>query len=370
MAARVRFNVNAMTAHELIRMLRSGELVLPPHQREYCWDVKRQGYFVRSVVDNIPTQSIIMRKVVGRGAVLQEGDQTSLEDGHQRLTTIMKFMSDELSEDAIKWAGCSKFGEMTAAEKADINAYQFSVIIYRGATTEQMVTIFDHFQNGLPLTKGERLHSMSEISPLVSFVKRQLMTADQGLHNRSAIVWGVRSGTDKRRKALLNATALCAGLAFGPEGFTKKWADYVDKNYLSREIDAEDLLSKLNTLLDIYEQVDARTPMRNRTVLNNQWDVGKYSGYIGYSLNTYPDDRERLVNGWVNFLAGARTHPERIRNILHYDDGTARSWNTKRWQMGYLRVFHPAEARRLRELAAPAHDVDDPSESDGDESDD
>jgi hypothetical protein len=362
MASRVRFNVNAMTAHELISMLRRGEMVIPPHQRDYCWDVKRQGAFIKSVKDNIPTQSIILRKM-GRGPGVNEGDQTSLEDGQQRLTTLKKFMDDELLEGALNSTGNRKFSDLTADEQSDIRAYQFSVVVYRGATTEQEVAIFDHFQNGLPLTKGERLHSMSEISPLVNFVKRHLMTAGQGLHDTAALVWGVRAGVDKRRKALLNATALCAGLAFGSEALTKKWADYTDNRYLSREIDTENVLTKLRAIISIYQQVEARHPERKKSVLNNQWDVGKYSGYIAHSLATYPGETDRLVRGWVNFFADARAHPEKIANILHRDLTKARSWNIQRWEMGYLRVFNPAEAER-RAAGLVAIDSDDDDESD------
>jgi Protein of unknown function DUF262 len=362
MASRVRFNVNAMTAHELISMLIRGEMVIPNHQRDYCWDVKRQGAFIKSIGDNIPTQSIILRKV-GRGPGINEGDQTSLEDGQQRLTTLKRFMADELPEAALTATGGRKFSELSADQQSDIRAYQFSVVVYRGATIEQEVAIFDHFQNGLPLTKGERLHSMSEISPLVGFVKKQLMTAAQGLHNEAALVWGARAGTDKRRKALLNATALCAGLAFGSEGLTKKWSDYTENGYLSRRFDEDDVMRKLRTIISIYQQVETRHPERKKSVLNSQWDVGKYTGYIVYSLNVFPDDTDRLVRGWVNFLTDARAHPERITDILHRDLTKARSWNVQRWEMGYLRVFNPAEAtRRAEALVAPDSDDDDDSD--------
>ena len=363
MASRVRYNINAMTAHELISMLIRSEMVIPPHQRDYCWDVKRQGDFIKSVTDNIPTQSIILRKM-GRGPGINEGDQTSLEDGQQRLTTLRRFMADELPEAALKATGGRKFSELSADQQSDIRAYQFSVVVYRGATTEQEVAIFDHFQNGLPLTKGERMHSMSEISPLIAFVKKQLMTAGQGLHDNAALVWGARAGADKRRKALLNATALCAGLAFGSEGLTKKWSDYMDNGYLFRRFDEDDVVSKLRTIISIYQQVEARHPERKKSVLNNQWDVGKYTGYIAYSLTTYPGETDRLVRGWVNFLTDARAHPVRITDILHRDLTKARSWNTDRWEMGYLRVFNPAEADRRAPTLVRNDDSDDDSDSD------
>jgi hypothetical protein len=344
MASRVRFVVNVMTVHELLNMLKNEELQIPPHQRDYCWDPTRQGDFIASIIMGLPTQSIILRKI-GRGSSVSEGDKTSLEDGRQRLETLKLFINDELSSYALEHAKTQKFSELSIDQQSDIRSYQFSVIVYRGATTQQEVTIFDHFQNGIPLSKGERLHSLSEISPLVKFVKRQLMTVNEGIHNEASVVWGIRAGTDKKRAALLNATALCAGLGFGSKAITKKWD--ILRNYIYRDIDSEDILSKLRILIRIYTQIEERYPERGKKVLNNQWEVGKYNGYIIYSLNKYPEDVERLVSGWVTFLSSARAHPEKIDQILHFDITAARSWNIRRWELGYLRVFNPVEARRV-----------------------
>jgi hypothetical protein len=359
MASRVRFNVNVMTVHELLNMLKNEELEIPPHQRDYCWDSMRQGDFIASIIMGLPTQSIILRKM-GRGSTVSEGDKTSLEDGRQRLETLRLFLNDELSNYALEHAKTQKFSELSIEQQSDIRSYQFSVTVYRGATTQQQLTIFDHFQNGIPLSKGERLHSLSEISPLVNFVKKQLMTANQGIHDEASTVWGIRAGTDKKRVALLNATALCAGLAFGSKAITKKWD--ILRNYLYREIDSDDIISKIRILIRIYTQIEARYPERGKKVLNNQWDVGKYNGYIIYSLNKYPEEIERLVRGWVAFLSAARAHPQNIDAILHFDVTAARSWNVRRWELGYLRVFNPAEARRVAETPYVEEDSDDDTE--------
>lgn len=359
MASRVRFVVNAMTVHELLNMMRNDELEIPAHQREYCWDAIRQGEFISSIMMGLPTQSIILQKT-GRGPSLSEGDKTTLEDGRQRLTTLEKFLKDELSRDALDRAKTQKFSELSVDQQSNVRSYQFSVILYRGATPQQQVTIFDHFQNGVPLSKGERLHSLSEISPLVKFVKKQLLTSNEGIHDEASLVWGIRAGIDKKRVALLNATALCAGLAFGPKAITKKWE--ILKNYLDRDIDSESILSNLHVLIRIYRLVEERYPERGKKILNNQWDVGKYSGYIIYSLHKYPEETERLVRGWATFLAAARANPQNIDDILHYDITAARSWTVRRWELGYLRVFNPGEAHRVAATPYVEEDSDDDTE--------
>jgi len=210
---------------------------------------------------------------------------------------------------------------------------------------------------------------MSAISPLVRFVKRALMTSGTGLHDRAALVWGVRSGEDKRRKNLLMASALCAGLAFGVEAITKKWTDWQNNSWFSDEIDDDALINMLETIITIYERVEQRRPLRGKKILNTQWQVGKFSGYIAYSLITFPDNTAGLIRGWVNFLANARDHPENIKNTLHKDVKKTRSWNSERWELGYLRVFNPEEAERREAAEAARRGNDDDDDDDDDESD-
>jgi hypothetical protein len=357
MASRVRFSISSKTAYDLVSQLESGELQIPAHQRGEVWPLKRQIAFIRSVIEGIPTQAIIVRKID------RNGDTTSLEDGQQRLSTLKKFMTDEIE------GPTGKFSELTGIMQNNIRMYAFAVTIYNNATLSQTITIFDHFQNGVALTTGERIHSMSAISPLVRFVKTQLMTSGVGLHDRAALVWGIRSGEDKRRKDLLMASALCAGLAFGVDAITKKWTDWQSNSWLSDEIDEDAVINLLETIITIYERVEQRKPLRGKKILNMQWQVGKFSGYIAYSLITFPDSTAVLIRGWVNFLANARDHPENIKNILHKDVKKTRSWNSERWELGYLRVFNPDEAER-REAADAARRAADTDESDEDDESD
>ena len=343
MSARVRFTIYSKTAYELISMLSSEELIIPAHQRDYCWPPARAGAFIGSVLAGIPTQSIIMRKV-DRAA-----EQLSLEDGSQRLRTLKKYMNDEIMD-----LNGFKFSALTAAEQNDVRMYQFAVTLYWNETIQQRIDTFDNFQNGVALSVGERLHSMCEISPLVTFTKNLLLTPGSGLHDRAARIWGVRDGKDakgnhldKRRKWLLNAVALVAGIAFGPDAITKKWPDFQNQTtrYLSTPIDERAVREKVEALISIYEQVEIRRPMPGKTILNSQWDMAKFSAYIVYSF-WEELDMDHLTRGWVDFLVGARNHPERLPAILHRDIKATRSWNKERWQMGYLRVFWPEDAER------------------------
>jgi hypothetical protein len=320
------------TAEDLIAELRTNELIVPAHQREFCWPLGKQQRFIDTVQKSMPTQAIIVRN--------ETGIKPSLEDGQQRLTTLRKYFGDEFIDESGK-----KYSEHSAIKQYQMRRYTFALIRYKNASTEDAIEIFDRFQNGQPLSVGERIYSMSEISPFVKFVREVLMTPGTGLHDRGATIWGTHV-TDKNRKHLLNAVALCAGCAFGTGAITEKWEDIRRQKILSRsDWSPVTIQSLLEQLISIYEQVEAKSSAK-ATVRKKQWKVGFSSGYILHSLKLEPRPAA-LVSKWVDFLVKAREDSDLINEILHIDVGDARGWTTNRWKMGYLRVFDPAEAERL-----------------------
>lgn len=355
MASRVRFENTSKTAFELVNMLQEEELRIPLHQREYCWPPLRQQQFIHTILQGMPTQAIIMRRD-GRGEELP----VSLEDGRQRLTTLQMFLRDEiLTKDG------TKFSELSSILQNQVRSYSFAVTTYWNATTEQIVNIFDRFQNGTPLTIGERLHSMSDISPIVKLAKKLLLTVGEGVHDRAVGSWGHRAGADRRRKNLLNAVMIVGGIAFGPQAITKKWLDI--QEYLSRTISPEDeqrIVKTLRDILNIYEVVENQKPVRGSSIKNAQWAVGKITGYLIWSFYTFPTETVRLTNGWVEFLSRARDTPSLLQETLQKDTGAARFYTERRFRMGYLRVFNPAEAERLTNGAADDLEDDESYESD------
>ena len=372
MAGRVRFVITVTSLYDLVQQMEAGEVTIPAHQRDYCWSVKKQKEFIDTILEGTPTQGIIMRRVDRSGAFL------SLEDGRQRLTTGQRYLNDEFS---VTYQGVERtFSELPVAAQQAVRGYQLSVTTYSNATGEQMVRIFDRFQNGEPLSIGERYHSMTEISPIVAYTKRMLMSEESPLHQRVTAVFGNRSGVDKRRKNLTNAMALVFGLAFGAGCITKKWPQITEHHpdlggsLLSRPFDEERTTENLSKLLEIYEEVERQCPARGKTIKNMQWAVGKVSGYIAHSITKHDAQPFAIVKRkWVTFLVAARQDPTQLVTVLHADDQKARFWDMERWEMGMLRVFDPAEAeRRAAERAVGRRgvaslDPEDDESSDSDE---
>ncbi|MEI2578218.1 DUF262 domain-containing protein [Scytonema sp. PRP1] len=77
----------------------ANELFIPDYQREMAWDEDRQSKFIESVLLGLPIPYIFVADVCG-----DEHDEARLEiiDGSQRIRTLAKFLSNELTLDKLE----------------------------------------------------------------------------------------------------------------------------------------------------------------------------------------------------------------------------------------------------------------------------
>lgn len=362
--SRIEYTTNGKPLRDLIDKLNSKRLVIPPHQRGFCWSPSKSQLFINTVITGLPTTAILMRRE-------RTSDIPSLEDGCQRLTTMQKFLNNKIQtasdRDDIPSNQRGKFySELPADVQRQIDCYEFCIITFENATTKQAIEIFDRFNNGVALSPGERYHSMEAISPIVKFTGEQLLTAGSGLHDDMSSIWGAHSGPGSRYSNLKNAVAIMMGLAFGSGAITHKYEIIREKGWIKSELtDAKkaEILANIRRIRDIYTEVNRQVPNGTKKIKGLQWNVGQCTGYMIHSLVTYPNDYARLSRGWVDFLVRARRDLSIINNELKIDAGKARSYNQDRWEMGYLRVFDPEEANRRAGISTNDEDLEDDDES-------
>lgn len=328
-------------------------IAVPIHQREYCWTEARQKKLIASLLRGMPMPTIVIRRKMTATDI-----EDTLEDGVQRLMTLRRFLQGEFTEN-----NGLHFEELTERAKVLLTTYQTPVLIYSGATDAEAIEIFNNFQNGVPLSTGERLYSMSTLSPLVRYAKAMLMTPGAGLHDRASEFFGAQTGTDSRRKNLLSAVALIAGLGFGIGLLSKKWGDL--ESIIASQFDEAAVTRKLNDILDIYRRVTEAAPRGGKALKTFQANWGNGVGYIAYCLSLQdeslpPEMRQgvdRLKDAWVLKLVEYRDSTS-LKEVLARDGSKARSWNTARWQQGMMNLFPNMPAQNV----AAALDTD--SESD------
>ena len=312
----------------LLDRLKTGRIRLPPYQRAFVWNKRRQQLLVdKTKMRRALPGSVLLRKY-------PDGTWT-LEDGLQRTTTHDRFV-DGLTTGS----DGHFFNTMTDVEQDRYLNTDVIVEVYENATDAEAIDIFINRQGGQPLSTGNRLHAITSLSPLIAFAVETLLTPGMGLNERSKAVWGSRVHTENKRNYLVDAVALVAGLAFGPLCITKSWADIQVNGMLSEPFNRAQVTASLVNILEIYERVQLNQPAPANK-LASQWTMTNFNGYIAYSLYTYPDEHQRIVDGWVDFISRARVDRDLIRDVLHVDVARSRAWNLDRWRNGYLRVFDP-----------------------------
>lgn len=385
----------------LVEEFRDKRILVPTHQREYCWNIALQRNFVLSILRGFPIPSMLMSKE--RGEV-----NPSIEDGRQRLTTAMRFRDNLFSLD-----DGNTYSKLTPIQQERFDKYKILVITFSGASLDERICIFDWFNSGKKLTSGEHCHNQAR-TPLVALAKKLFMTVGSGIHERAERIWGVQGDTpgsegptrDRGRKGLINAVAFCMGLLYGPANVTKNY-EHIKQGYMTRVISPElevAVRKDLERILEIYEAVEAAAPMGHKKLLNKQWDMGTFTGYILYSLSVSareeheatqvefakdertpfeymyepnslegsPDEWKRLKDGWVDYMVSVRRAmdarpgknlPTILAECLHKGVSKARNWKLERWHDGYLRVFAPSQITE----GAPAESSSDHDDSDSDE---
>jgi hypothetical protein len=348
------------TLLSIIQQRQDDEIVIPEHQREYCWNESRKDKFVQSVLRGFPCPAILL----GEHRV----DKPTLEDGNQRITTAMKYRKDEFASNG------KLFSQLSVREQDWFDNYPISVVSYSNATQEDRIQIFDWHQNGAPLSTGERYHAHAS-TPLIAFVKGLLFTPGSGLHDRAVPIWGARNGADKKRKWLQDAVALVTGLAHGAFHMTKAYERMIANSFLTKAFDKDGVVRDVQRILEVFEAADAIHRVQGWSARN--WDAGNFVGYIAYSLShnarvryeesqrlravgereAYDEGHHKpnsltegewqsLKGGWVTYMVKVRRDislpfKRVLERDLHRSLNNGRNWSLSRWRSGYMNVFEP-----------------------------
>ena len=337
---------STQTLTSLLAKLRNGRMSIPDHQRDFVWSISQQRKLVVAIQRHKPVPSVLLRE-------LDDGS-LSLEDGHQRFKTALRYIDNEFDVDGVY------FRDMLQEQQRMFERYAVIVVTYSGATDEEAREIFNDYQNGKPLTFGERLYSMIHTSPIVRYAVTNIMTPGAHFHGRLAsALGGERTPKGRRGSDMATAYALCAGMAFGVDHLSRKWEDA--SAVLHRDIDEEALNAKIEVFTRVWERVQELAPVLNKTRKNEYWNLGNFGGYIAYSIELHfkgealkynlPESIDVLVERWATGIAEnhVRVDPEdreeresKLLYNLHRDLSSARSWKIARWSNGLRCMFNAA----------------------------
>lgn len=334
MSSTLEFYQRVYSVKYLVNRYTNYKIKIPEHQRNpNVWTDKKRKLFIDSCKRNMPCPSILIYK--------DETGQEWFEDGLQRLTTLKDFMQDMFTDiDDI-----NKYSDWSYEDRFHLENYHILAVEYAGATPEERVKIFDRFQNGTPLKTGERLHALS-YAPLVKFTKEMLMMG--AYFERAQVVWGPIKcdNTDKRYDELHKLVALINGIVHGWKsggGIIKSYEELRETLMTPITNEMRDKAKQvINELLIIYEEADVRYPLQGKKHLKVQKNIGNFTGAIVYSLKTFPNDWERLHNGWIDFIVCYRKDNSLLETKIKKNVSACRNWTEGRWITTYKHVFNIA----------------------------
>ena len=310
-----------MSTHLLREILADATIKIPEHQRPEMWKPPRQARLIETIMAGRPMPPLIFRDTINEGARVRW-----LEDGQQRYISMKKFHENRIALNG------KFYRDFDENQRIIFQTYKLFVLRYENATQQETIDIFDTFQNGVPLSPGQRFHARLE-TPLVKYARERLLTPGMHFYERATRVWGAHRATDdtKTKKALMNAMAIAGGLAHGIEYITTSY-DILGPELL-KGFDENQADVVLGNLLAVYEAAEERHAL---TVPDKkkQWDVGKISGYVLYSFLQYPDMIAELSARWTNYLVDVRQGRDMLA-ILHHGCPKSRNWNSGRWSIGY-----------------------------------
>jgi hypothetical protein len=299
---------------------------VPEHQRPEMWQQKRQEALIETIMSGRPMPNITFRFEVKDNSIVHW-----LEDGQQRYISITKFVDNNLS-----WSG-RLFSDLTERERIHFLSYKVSILIYKNATIDETIKIFDDFQNGVALTPGQRFHARLN-TRLVKYARERFLTHGRYYHTRMAAIFGPHDYTKdtKTKKNLMNAMALAGGVAHGVNFMTTSYDVLGPK--LNDQFDEHLADAHVEKLLMIFETANEQSSctMAHKKKL---WPIGYITGYIlatilNCTYDTYWMDK------WVDYLVDIRNGVRTI-SILHYNMPACRSWNAERWLIGYRNIQNP-----------------------------
>ncbi|MGH9872671.1 MAG: DUF262 domain-containing protein [Pyrinomonadaceae bacterium] len=138
----------------------------PFFQRGTVWSPNKQQYFMDSILKNWGTPKLFL---------WQSGPESfACLDGKQRLTSLFKFMADDLEVNANYSAnyGGKLYSELPTTVQDAIDKYKFSIELVTQANQKEVVELYRRLQGGTPLNFGEKL--FASLSQMNTWIKEEL----------------------------------------------------------------------------------------------------------------------------------------------------------------------------------------------------
>jgi hypothetical protein len=127
---------------------------IPDWQREEVWDREKKQKLIDSILRGWKLPKFYLVKV--------SNDDYLVEDGQQRLTSILEFFSNELplNADSAKQFGGRFYKDLPRQTADTFDDFEIEYDLIEGGSEEELKEFFQRLQEGMPLTSSEKLNAV------------------------------------------------------------------------------------------------------------------------------------------------------------------------------------------------------------------
>lgn len=249
MAKQIFTSSGSVSISSLINDIRQERLILQPEfQRNLVWNDKHKESFIDTILKGYPFPEIYIAQSGVDFETLQT--QQVVVDGQQRLSTIIKYVSNELTYKTIP-----RFQDLSEQDKIDFLGYGVSVINLGNATSETIKEVFRRI--------NQTKYSLNPIEIQNAFYDGEsITTAKEILDNFDVDALPVFSETDITRMVDLNYILLLMATyeEGGYFGGNKQTEDYIIKyndNYPNKDSIKQKFCQTLQLIVDLQLPSDS-----------------------------------------------------------------------------------------------------------------
>lgn len=290
MATQIFTSTGSVSISSLINDIRQERLILQPEfQRNLVWNDKHKESFIDTILKGYPFPEIYIAQ---SGVNLETlTTQQVVVDGQQRLSTIMKYVSDELICKSIP-----KFQDLQEQDKIDFLGYGVSVINLGNASSETIKEVFRRI--------NQTKYSLNPIEIQNAFYDGEFITtAKEILDHFDVNALPVFSETDITRMVDLNFILLLMatyeeGGYFGGNNQTENYIINYNDEYDNKDAIKEKFCRVLQSIVDLNLPDDSMWFRKSNffTLFNEI-----------VRLDTIPDNlRDRLITFENNVMQNKR----------------------------------------------------------------
>jgi hypothetical protein len=171
----LQWNIDHITINELYTdyTQRKRLIITPEYQRDFIWPVRKQRLLIQSILQGFPIPIIFLFRDLNK-------INSEVLDGKQRITTIFKFVDNELTLTDSEECDISKFFHSTNYKFENLkNSYKHNFLFYKiycnyldgDWSSLEKHQLFCRLQNGADHSSGEMLNAIP--IPIISKIKQQ-----------------------------------------------------------------------------------------------------------------------------------------------------------------------------------------------------